>query len=413
MENMKGTAVSLLGIDEGTFDVAVIKDAPSHLLGQHKQLAGAYFGSYLCKADDADDGIVVRAFGGAGPGASTQTKKHVTKALAYALCLALYTSFKLQGQDIPSWPDTAVKTHLKTYLPEAFAEALDSHPEAPREIWQEDDVADAAATTSEGNVNREVGDKGRKGRAGSLPKKTIPADLWIKSQNKGNVDEGNVKEPEQGQHGARTPGPLTADKGSKLKSLKSGKKAKYGKAFGVPRTIMSRCPPAGARVSEDVAGGPAASGRRLDDKRESMDVARSHGCRMDVDKDVDMDVRFPTEAAYHAFLAEREGLRQEADARAVERARLRQERHERQKATERARELRQEAESIAVERKHERAARELHERHERENVVQRARELHERHHERRAPGASAIDGWHEWEKVVQRQRELHERRHER
>ena len=116
---MKNTAVALLGIDEGTFDDAVIKDAPSHLLGQHKQLAGAYFGSYLCKADDADDGIVVRAFGGAGPGASTHAKKHVTKALAYALCLALYTSFKLQGQDIPSWPDTAVKTHLKTYLPEA------------------------------------------------------------------------------------------------------------------------------------------------------------------------------------------------------------------------------------------------------------------------------------------------------
>ncbi len=95
---MKGTAVSLLGIDESTFDVVVIKDAPSHLLGQHKQLAGAYFGSYLCKADDADDGIVVRAFGGAGPGASTQAKKHVTKALAYALCLALYTSFKLKGK---------------------------------------------------------------------------------------------------------------------------------------------------------------------------------------------------------------------------------------------------------------------------------------------------------------------------
>ena len=282
---MKGTAVSLLGIDEGTFDVAVIKDAPSHLLGQHKQLAGAYFGSYLCKADDADDGIVVRAFGGAGPGASTQAKKHVTKALAYALCLALHTSFRLRGHaHIPAWLVTEMKS-LKTYLPEAFAEALDSHPAAPNEIWEEDDVADAAETTIEGNVNREVGDKGKQGRAGSLPRSSWESD-------KGR--QGRAGKAMSSRESAETTieGKLTAASGKKLKfkPLKPGKKAEEKL-----KSVKS------GNKSEDVAGGPAASGRRLDDKRESMDVARSHGCRMDVDKDVDMDVRFPTEAAYHAF----------------------------------------------------------------------------------------------------------------
>ena len=266
METMKGTAVSLLGIDEGTFDDAVIKDAPSHLLGQHKQLAGAYFGSYLCKADGADDGIVVRAFGGAGPGASTQAKKHVTKALAYALCLALYTSFRLQGQDhIPAWPDTEMKS-LKKYLPEAFAEALGSHPAAPNEIWEEDDVADAAETTIEGNVNREVGDKGKQGRAGRLPRSSWESDkgrqgragkAMSSRESAETTIEGNVnREVDKAI-------PLTADKGSKLKSLKPGKKAK--------EKLKSLKP---GKKSEDVAGGPAASGRRLDDKREFM---MSHG----------------------------------------------------------------------------------------------------------------------------------------
>ena len=139
---------------------------------------------------------------------------------------------------------------LKTYLSEAFAEALDSHPEAPHEIWQEDDVADAAETTIEGNVNREVGDKGKQGRAWRLPRSSWESDKGRQGRA-GSLPKKTIS--------------LTADKGSKLKSLKSGKKAKEKL-----KSLKS------GKKSEDVAGGPAASGRRLDDKREPMDVARSH-----------------------------------------------------------------------------------------------------------------------------------------
>ncbi len=164
LSNAKGSAVSLLGITKGTFDVACLTSPPSDLealVNQDKRLGDAYYGEWTWSAENSDDddedehdSNLVQAFARAHPTkASKCNKGRITRGVAFGMMLQLWAKFKAE---IPGWSNADL-TGLQKRLVDAFEEAMATHPEHAGSAAAEDEaVPEEAEAEADAETEAEV-----------------------------------------------------------------------------------------------------------------------------------------------------------------------------------------------------------------------------------------------------------------